>query len=87
MGGSVEYPVADGKGTIYDNNEAKHDVGRRDTRTFKIKARCLSACRRAHGHGPRAPAAILQRPRSAIPRHADSWNVMRVDLWALERTT
>ena len=39
MGGGVEYPVADGKGKIYDNNEAKHDVGRRDTRTFKIKAR------------------------------------------------
>jgi DNA-binding beta-propeller fold protein YncE len=39
MGGGVEYPVADGKGTIFDNNEEKSDVAVLDTHTFKIKAR------------------------------------------------
>jgi DNA-binding beta-propeller fold protein YncE len=39
MGGVVEYPVADDKGTIYDDNEEKNDVAVVDTRTFKIKAR------------------------------------------------
>jgi hypothetical protein len=39
MGGSVEYPVANGKGTIYGNNEGKEDVAVVDTHTFKIKAR------------------------------------------------
>ncbi len=39
MGGAVEYPVADGKGTIYDNNEEKSDIAVLDTRTFKIKGR------------------------------------------------
>jgi DNA-binding beta-propeller fold protein YncE len=39
MGGAVEYPVADGKGTIYDNNEEKNDVAVVDTHTHTIKAR------------------------------------------------
>jgi DNA-binding beta-propeller fold protein YncE len=39
MGGGVEYPVADGKGTIYDDNEEKNDVAVVDTHSFKIKAR------------------------------------------------
>src|ERR1700732_2427756 len=39
MGGGVEYPVADGKGAIFDDNEEKNDVAVLDTRTFKIKAR------------------------------------------------
>jgi DNA-binding beta-propeller fold protein YncE len=39
MGGAVEYPVADGKGTIFDDNEEKNDVAVLDTHTFKIKAR------------------------------------------------
>jgi DNA-binding beta-propeller fold protein YncE len=39
MGGVVEYPVADGKGTIFDDNEEKNDVAVLDTHTFKIKAR------------------------------------------------
>ena len=39
MGGGVEYPVADGQGAIYDNNEEKNDVAVLDTGTFKIKAR------------------------------------------------
>jgi DNA-binding beta-propeller fold protein YncE len=39
MGGGPEYPVADGKGTIYDDNEEKNDVAVVDTRTFTIKAR------------------------------------------------
>jgi len=39
MGGGVEYPVADGKGTIFDDNEEKNDVAVLDTKTFKIKAR------------------------------------------------
>src|SRR6202795_2661508 len=39
LGGAVEYPVADGKGNIYDDNEAKNDVAVIDTRTLTIKAR------------------------------------------------
>src|ERR1700736_2434208 len=39
MGGGVEYPVANGKGTIFDDNEEKNDVAVLDTHTFKIKAR------------------------------------------------
>jgi DNA-binding beta-propeller fold protein YncE len=39
MGGGPEYPVADGKGTIYDDNEEKNDVAVIDTHTLKIKAR------------------------------------------------
>jgi DNA-binding beta-propeller fold protein YncE len=43
MGGAVEYPVADGKGTIFDDNEEKNDVAVLDTHTFKIKARWPTA--------------------------------------------
>jgi DNA-binding beta-propeller fold protein YncE len=39
MGGGVEYPVADGKGKIFDDNEEKNDVAVLDTHTFKVKAR------------------------------------------------
>src|SRR5258706_1078279 len=39
MGGAPEQPVADGKGTIYDNNEEKNDVAVIDTKTLTIKAR------------------------------------------------
>jgi len=39
MGGAVEYPVADGMGNIYDDNEEKNDVAVVDTRTLTIKAR------------------------------------------------
>src|SRR6202040_220027 len=39
MGGGVEYPVSNGKGTIFDDNEEKNDVAVLDTHTFKIKAR------------------------------------------------
>jgi DNA-binding beta-propeller fold protein YncE len=39
MGGAVEYPVADGQGTIFDDNEEKNDVVVLDTHTFKIRAR------------------------------------------------
>jgi DNA-binding beta-propeller fold protein YncE len=39
MSGGPEQPVADGKGTIYDNNEEKNDVAVIDTQTFTIKAR------------------------------------------------
>src|ERR1700733_15274539 len=39
MGGGPEYPVADGKGNIYDDNEEKNDVVAIDTATLKIKAR------------------------------------------------
>jgi len=39
MGGAVEYPVADGKGSIYDDNEEKNDVAVVDTHTLTIKAR------------------------------------------------
>src|SRR5882762_4981127 len=43
MGGAVEQPVADGKGTLYDNNEEKNDVAVVDTHTLAVKARCPSA--------------------------------------------
>jgi DNA-binding beta-propeller fold protein YncE len=39
LGGGVEQSVADGKGTIYDNNEEKNDVAVIDTRSLTIKAR------------------------------------------------
>src|SRR6202166_3260712 len=39
MGGAVEQPVADGKGTLYDNNEEKNDVAVVDTHSLTIKAR------------------------------------------------
>jgi DNA-binding beta-propeller fold protein YncE len=39
MGGAVEYPVADGKGSIYDDNEEKSDVAVVDTHTLTLKAR------------------------------------------------
>src|SRR6202795_895718 len=39
MGGSVEYPVADGKGSIFDDNEEKNDVAVVDTQTLTVKAR------------------------------------------------
>jgi hypothetical protein len=37
--GAVEFPVADGKGMIYDNNEEKNDVVAIDSRDVAIKAR------------------------------------------------
>src|SRR6202790_1319201 len=39
MGGGPEYPVADGQGTIYDDNEEKNDVVAIDTTSLTIKAR------------------------------------------------
>jgi hypothetical protein len=39
MGGGPEYPVSDGKGTIFDDNEEKNDVVVIDTATLTIKAR------------------------------------------------
>src|SRR3979409_2553745 len=39
MGGAVEQPVADGKGTLYDNNEEKNDVAVVDTHSLTVKAR------------------------------------------------
>jgi DNA-binding beta-propeller fold protein YncE len=39
MGGAVEYPVADGRGSIYDDNEEKSDVAVVDTHTLTVKAR------------------------------------------------
>ena len=39
LGGGVEFPAADGKGMIYDNNEEKNDVVAIDTKTLTIKAR------------------------------------------------
>jgi DNA-binding beta-propeller fold protein YncE len=39
LGGGPEYPVADGLGTIYDDNAEKNDVVAIDTATLKIKAR------------------------------------------------
>src|SRR5579864_5627565 len=39
LGGGVEFPVADGQGMIYDNNEEKNDVVAIDTKALTIKAR------------------------------------------------
>lgn len=39
MGGGPEQPVADGKGTIYDNNEETNEVVVIDTKTLTIKSR------------------------------------------------
>src|ERR1700684_1543048 len=39
MGGAVEYPVGDGKGFIFDDNEEKNDVAVVDTHTLTVKAR------------------------------------------------
>ena len=39
MAGAPEYPVADGKGAIYDDNEEKNDVAVVDTHTLTVKAR------------------------------------------------
>ena len=39
LGGGPEYPVADGRGTIYDDNADKNDVVAIDSATLKIKAR------------------------------------------------
>ncbi len=43
LGGSAEFGVVDGKGTLYNNNEAKSDVVVIDTRTLAIKARWPAA--------------------------------------------
>ena len=43
LGGSAEFPIVDGKGTLYDNNEAKGDVVVIDTGTLAIKARWPAA--------------------------------------------
>src|ERR1700730_4688099 len=66
LDGGVEQAVADGKGTIYDNNEEKNDVAVIDTKTLTVKARCPCRIACGHGHGPRAPAAIFERPRSRL---------------------
>jgi hypothetical protein len=39
LGGAPEYPVADGKGMIYDNIEDKNEVAAVDTQALAIKAR------------------------------------------------
>jgi hypothetical protein len=39
LDGGVEQSVADGKGTIYDNNEEKNDVAVIDTKTLTVRAR------------------------------------------------
>jgi len=43
LGGSAEFGVVDGKGMLWDNNEAKNDVVVIDTRTLEIKARWPTA--------------------------------------------
>lgn len=39
LGGSAEFPVVDGKGTLFDNNEEKSDIAVIDTKTLSIKTR------------------------------------------------
>jgi uncharacterized protein YjiK len=43
LGGAAEFGVVDGKGMLYDNNEAKSDVAAIDTRALEIKARWPAA--------------------------------------------
>jgi hypothetical protein len=43
LGGSAEFAVVDGKGTLWDNNEAKNDVVVIDTGTLAIKTRWPAA--------------------------------------------
>jgi DNA-binding beta-propeller fold protein YncE len=43
LGGAAEFAVVDGKGMLYDNNEAKSDVVVIDTHTLEIKARWPAA--------------------------------------------
>ena len=43
MGGAVEFPVADGKGMVYDNNEEKNDVVAIDTKTNSVVRRWSTA--------------------------------------------
>jgi DNA-binding beta-propeller fold protein YncE len=39
LGGAVEQPVVDGKGTLYDNNEEKNDIAVVDTSALTVKTR------------------------------------------------
>jgi hypothetical protein len=39
LGGALEFPVADGKGMIYDNNEETNEVVAIDSRTLTVKSR------------------------------------------------
>ncbi|HXM97662.1 MAG TPA: YncE family protein [Candidatus Dormibacteraeota bacterium] len=39
LGGAVEQPVADGKGSLYDNNEEKNDIAVVDTHSLTVKTR------------------------------------------------
>jgi hypothetical protein len=39
LGGAPEYPVADGKGMIYDNLEDKNEIAAIDTQTLSVKSR------------------------------------------------
>jgi DNA-binding beta-propeller fold protein YncE len=39
LGGAVEQPVVDGKGTLYDNNEEKNDIAVVDTSSLTVKTR------------------------------------------------
>jgi YVTN family beta-propeller protein len=39
LGGGPEFPAADGKGVVYDNNEEKNDIVAIDSSTLTIKAR------------------------------------------------
>jgi hypothetical protein len=39
LGGGPEFPVADGKGMIYDNIEDKNEIAAIDTQTLSVKAR------------------------------------------------
>jgi hypothetical protein len=43
LGGAAEFGVVDGKGTLWNNNEAKNDVVVIDTKTLEIKARWPTA--------------------------------------------
>jgi DNA-binding beta-propeller fold protein YncE len=43
LGGAAEFGVVDGKGLLFDNNEAKNDIVVIDTRTLEIKSRWPTA--------------------------------------------
>jgi uncharacterized protein YjiK len=43
LGGAAEFGVVDGKGLLFDNNEAKNDIVVIDTRSLEIKSRWPTA--------------------------------------------
>ena len=82
LGGGPEFPVPDGKGMVYDNNEEKNDVVAIDSKTLAIKARWPVA----PSGGPTALAMDTQhrrlfssgrKPATMVMMDADSGKVIQ----------